>query len=465
METAPRAVPMPFFAAAALVAAAAAGTAAATLRNPLLAVAAVLVAAFVGLALRNIVGAVAVFIVCTFVEQLPGAGSGVTLVKGLGAVIVFAWVIALLRGTLSLHAAAGARAPVVLGAVGLVVVSLASAAWAADPGTAVDAALRLGQGAVLAVALVTCLPGRRALELAVLGFVAGASLSAVLGLAGVGAAAAAPTATARVGGGLADPNYLAAVLVPGVFFALGLRGAVAGRGKRLLLLAAPVVMVAALFRTESRGGVVALGASVLAGLVFGGRLRRQVVAAALAVVVAGAVYFAASPSPHRILSFGAGGGSGRTELWSVASQVFRAHPVGGVGAGNFSVVEPSYAVRTTTNLTKPYQELTLREVVHNTYLHVLAELGIVGLVLLLLLVVGATWLGIRAAGAFARRGEHQLEALTRGLVVGGVGMFAAFGFLTAQYEKQLWVVIGLLGAAHAIAAAGVRIRPRDASAT
>jgi O-antigen ligase len=462
VHAAPRAVPTLVFAAAALFAAAAVGTAAATFHSPTLAVAAVLVAGFVALALTNIAGAAAIFIACTFVEQLPGAGSGVTLVKGLGAIVAFAWVVALLRGTVSVRAVLDDRMPLLLGGTGLVACALVSAAWAADPRTAVDAAVRLAQGAVLAVTLLTCLAQRRAFVLGVIAFVAGAVLSAVLGLAGVGAAEAFSGTTDRIGGGLADPNYLAAVLVPGIVLALGVRATMRSRFAQLVAVAAAAVMVIALFRTESRGGVVALAASAVAAAVVGGRLRRQLLTAAVTIVAAAALYISVSPGDHRLLAF-SGGGSGRTELWSVGYDVFRNHPVGGAGAGNFSVVEPGYVADSTTNLTKPYQEVTLREVVHNTYLHVLAELGVVGLVLLLLLVGGTICVGVRAAGSFARRGEPELETLTRALVVGGIGMFAAFAFLTAQYEKQLWVVVGLVGAAAAIAASSRGHPPPDAT--
>jgi hypothetical protein len=59
--------------------------------------AALLGVAFAVLVVNDIVGALAVFIVLSFVEQIPGAGSGVTVVKGVGALIALAWVFGLLR--------------------------------------------------------------------------------------------------------------------------------------------------------------------------------------------------------------------------------------------------------------------------------------------------------------------------------------------------------------------------------
>lgn len=436
-----------------VAAAAAVGAAVATVRNPFLVAGALLGLALVALAFREPVGAVAVLVAASFVEQIPGAGSGVTLAKGLGGLVVVIWAIGVLRGRFDIRPLAGARSVLTAAAAGLFAWSVASATWAYDSSAALHSALRLGQGALLLAVLVSVLCERRALRAAVVAFVAGATLSGILGIAGVGGTATTASSGSRIGGGLGDPNYLAAVLVPGMAFALALLATTRHRLARLLLLAAALAMAFALLRTESRGGVVAIAAAALVGLAFGGRLRRTILVSTAALVAGAAVYLAATPSSaHRILSFG-GGGSGRTELWSIAAQAFRLHPVGGIGAGNFTVREASYAVTTMTNLTKPYQEVTTLEVVHNTYLHVAAELGVVGLVLLLVLTGGSLVLGIRSARSLERAGDADTETLVRGLVIGAAGMFTAFAFLTAQYEKQLWIALGLLGAASALARA------------
>ncbi|MGH3048828.1 MAG: O-antigen ligase family protein, partial [Gaiellaceae bacterium] len=325
---------------------------------------------------------------------------------------------------------------------------------------------RLAQGVLLSFVIVTCIADRRALRIALFAFVLGAAIAAVLGLAGVaGAVASTATASAdvRVGGGLGDPNYLAAVLVPAIFCALGLHETVRSRALRVALLVTLAVLAVALLRTESRGGFIALLASAGAAVVLGGSLRRRILTSVGIVAVAGAVYFtlfASSASLHRLTGLGSSGGSGRTELWGVALKASGAHPLAGVGAGNFPVVEPGYAAATNANLTKPYLELDLGEVVHNTYLHLLAELGVVGLALFAALVLAALVLCLRACRTFARNGEHELETLTRGLLVGAVGMLVAFAFLTAQYEKQLWIVLALLVATHVVSRRQSRERCR-----
>jgi O-antigen ligase len=371
----------------------------------------------------------------------------------MGAILVVVWLLHRRdEGGLRLRAAGSAA--VVGAAAALFGWAFLSAAWAGDPHTAVTSALRLGQGVLLVAVLADTLSSERALRLGTAAFVAGACLSAVLGLAGVGATSASADETAtRIGGGLGDPNYLGAVLLAGLFFALALRLPMRRGYLRLLALAVPALLLVALVRTGSRGAVIAFAAAALAGLLLAGPLRRSVVALSATALAGGGAYlgFVASGSERRLTHFG-GSGSGRTELWSVAARVFHNHPFGGVGSGNFSVVEPSYAATIHRNLSKPYLEVTTHEVVHNTYLHVLAELGIVGLVLLAAVVVGALAVGRRAATAFEELAEPRLAALAAGLVVGAVGLFVAFVFLSAQYEKQLWVTVGLLVAAGELAA-------------
>ncbi len=104
--------------------------------------------------------------------------------------------------------------------------------------------------------------------------------------------------------------------------------------------------------------------------------------------------------------------------------------------------------------------MTQRQVVHNTYLHIAAELGLVGIVLfvgLLVAIITTAGNGVRAATA---DGRFRLELVGRGIVVGAIGMLSAFTFLTAQYEKQLWLTLGLVLAYARV----TRISPRRADA-
>lgn len=67
--------------------------------------------------------------------------------------------------------------------------------------------------------------------------------------------------------------------------------------------------------------------------------------------------------------------------WQAAWSMFLDHPLTGVGAGNFSVVFPDYSLHPIFRVARGHA--------HNYYLHVLAELGIPGLVVYLSLLVSA----------------------------------------------------------------------------
>jgi O-antigen ligase len=151
-----------------------------------------------------------------------------------------------------------------------------------------------------------------------------------------------------------------------------------------------------------------------------------------------------------VTEFAAGGGTGRLDLWGIALDMSADHPALGVGAGNFQIEEPAYATRSTT-LLRPDLVVDTPKVAHNTYLHVLAEFGWIGLALLVGLIIGSLAHAWRAVKSFERAGRRELEMLARGVVVGTLGMLAAFAFISAQYEKQLWLLLGLAASLSTIA--------------
>jgi O-antigen ligase len=161
----------------------------------------------------------------------------------------------------------------------------------------------------------------------------------------------------------------------------------------------------------------------------------------------------------RVTALSAGGGTGRSDLWAVALDVFRAHPLLGIGAGNFPLIEPSYAFHN-RNLPRFDLVVDTPKVVHNTYLNVLVELGVVGFILFALVILGAFAAAFRAVRLNAQTGEWEMEVLARGIIIGAIGMLAAFVFFSAQYEKQLPLLIALLASLSTIA----EVRPRSSEA-
>jgi len=423
---------------------------AASVRSPLLVLVAAVGLVFVALTAAELAAGLAVFTTLIFLEQIPSLStSGLTLTKFAGGVLALVWAItaARRRATAPLltdrHPALAYCALVLLGW------TFASMLWATDPTTAGLTALRFTQGTILIFVVFSAIREKRHLIWVIDGFLVGAVLTAIVGLAGVTGAEGTDAAMSdRLTGSIGDPNELAAILLPALSLALFMLATSDGALRRFLLVAVAVTCVVALVRTESRGGLIGLGAMLLAGLVFSGPVRARAATIVLAVSGFAVAYFTLVAPPQslgRLTSFGAGGGSGRTDLWSVALDITRNHPLAGIGAGNFQLVEPAYALHN-RNLPRFDLIVDTSKVVHNMYLNALVELGVVGLCLFMLLIVYAFTSAFRAVSAFARTGDREMELLARGIIIGTIGMLVAFFFLSAQYEKQLPLLLGMLAA-------------------
>ena len=122
--------------------------------------------------------------------------------------------------------------------------------------------------------------------------------------------------------------------------------------------------------------------------------------------------------------------------------MFEANTVKGVGGGNFSessvhyLLRPGVAPRSDKIIDKP-------AVAHNSYLEMLAELGIVGGGLFLAIIAFSVVAAGRAARAFARLGDLRMEVVCRALVAAMAGTLAADFFISEQVSKQFWLLLAL----------------------
>ncbi len=393
------------------------------------------------LAFRSLGAGLAIFVGLTFLDRAGDTvGTGITFGRVFGGFLAVTWLFVLLRrheDTPVIFRDAPVYSALLLVFAGWVV---ASGLWAVDLSTAVSSGVRLSQGLIVIPIVYSAVRSKKHLTWVLVVFCLS---STVLAIDTLGRAAAG----ARITGGFDDPNEFAAVLVPSAIFAAA---AVLAPVRPAVRIAAVVVMLVdlyALLHTESSGGLVALVAAIVAGVVIGGSIRRRAVGVALVAGAFALIFFTTVGSVSGIYE----GGNSRENLWRVTIAVSEDHPVVGVGAGNFPVVEPQYAYRTIP-ISRP--DLILQSYVsHNTYLHVLAEYGIVGLSLFGGVIGGALLLGLRAARRFAAFDELLLEIMARAVLVGTVGLLTAYFFLSSQYEKHLWIMLGLCASLDAVARA------------
>jgi O-antigen ligase len=83
------------------------------------------------------------------------------------------------------------------------------------------------------------------------------------------------------------------------------------------------------------------------------------------------------------------------------------------------------------------------KVAHNIYLHILAEMGIVGLVPFLLILAFSLRCALLAGREFGRRGDTAFDLVSRSVFVGLIGILSADFFASEQFSKQLWLLLGI----------------------
>ena len=160
------------------------------------------------------------------------------------------------------------------------------------------------------------------------------------------------------------------------------------------------MLVAGLVASQSRGASVAALLTVLVAFVVFKRRRIHVAAFTLLAVGAAIMLFSTTPGAwERVTNFNAGG-SGRNTLWTGAWRAAKDYPVAGAGLNNFRSVAPDYA-REPGALEQVHILAEQPRYVHNTYLQLLAENGVIGLLLYLGFALGC----LRAALLAARRFE------------------------------------------------------------
>jgi O-antigen ligase len=428
-------------------AATAAALGAVAVYSPKYAIFALLAGAFLVVAATRLPLAIALFMVLSFPEHLPGTlGAGATLAKPVGALIVIAWAGSLLtrRGALPLLPR---EQPLLFSAiVGLLAFGAVSTIWAADSGQTRFTLERLVQVAALLLVTYTAASSHRGFRTLIYGYLLASVVTALYTtLSGT------YVAKGRLGG-VIDPDYFAAELVPAIVIATFLFTTTASRRTRWLSVAVAAGDLVAFVLTQSRGAIVGLMIGLVAAITFAGRARPRIMALVL-VLIAGGLGYYLGYKPSHVFQSGARGGlsatsSGRLDEWRVALRIFEGHPVGGVGLGNYQTVEPAYATQT-INLSFVGYIVNYRLVAHNTYLQIAAELGGVGLGLFLAILAIPLRLARRALSWFERE-RNEIEFLARGLLAGTIGMLVAYVFLSAEVEKALWFLLALLAAAPAL---------------
>lgn len=387
--------------------------------------------------------AITLWLPIAFLEAMPAFNLAV---KAGGLVLVGLW-FTLIGKRREIIAGALGRNPVVWGAVGMLLVWLTlTLIWATDRGEVYADLWHWYADALLMIIIATTFVTGRTIRWLMIAFVVGAAISVLQGMATGGLSTSSDAvftdSEGRLSGGLGDPNFLAAAIIPAAVLSLCLiPGTRSIWGKWALVSVLPVFALG-LAASESRGGIVAAIAAMAAAVVVFKRQRAAVVAIVIVIVSVVAAWFVVSPTAWQRITETESGGSGRSDLWAVAWRVFEDQPVAGAGLNNFIVVSGDYLQQPGT-IKRADLIVDDREVVHNAYLQMLAEGGIVGLGLMLTIMLGTVTAAGAALRRFERDGRRGMDILARGYIVAMTGMLAASFFISSGVDKRLWALLAI----------------------
>jgi putative inorganic carbon (hco3(-)) transporter len=332
--------------------------------------------------------------------------------------------------------------------------ALASGLWTVDLGSTVYELGSLAIALIFMVAFAAALNTRKELD-RVLRTLALASLA--VGLFAIGAFAAGYSGAldqGRAAGGTGDPNFFATYQVMAFPLVLVLAGESRRGWLRLALYATVLVIIGSVLVSVSRGGLVTLATILILLALLPARTllpsRSQKALLLVLVTLGTAVTLKETASdilPRLKAVYTHQGtaearGSGRTDIWLAAGTAIRRHPVEGLGYGGFPSSSNELLLETPGVDLTTY-ELGKGEEAHSVYFGTTAELGLVGLGLLLGLVASTVKALRRTAAAALEIGHVYLARVANALVLSLAGWAIASLFLSSQNSRALWIVIGL----------------------
>jgi O-antigen ligase len=244
---------------------------------------------------------------------------------------------------------------------------------------------------------------------------------------------------ARLGTGLYETNYLATILVLLVPLAFVFASQAGEPRSRALWTGAGLLLVLMVFLTSSRGGFLGL---LAAGMVYVYRRRGPGGAVAvMAALLAGVVLLPTDVGTRALATIFQSGGElpagletsnrAHVALFWAALRMIIENPLLGVGPLNFKALSTSYT------------GLDIANIAHNTFLEVAAEFGLLALAIFVLL-LGATFATLgQVARSAERPGFGAIAGWAEGLRAGLIGFLVSGLFISAQYEKILWLTIFL----------------------
>ncbi|MDQ3955215.1 MAG: O-antigen ligase family protein [Actinomycetota bacterium] len=249
-----------------------------------------------------------------------------------------------------------------------------------------------------------------------------------------------------------DPNFFAALQVVSLPLVLVLASTTKNPLHRLFLGGAIGLIAASVISTLSVGGLVTVATAAVviailpASALFQSRAQKGVFML-VALVGLGAFMLVAQEDLNARLDVKLRDESvagGRADLWHAAMSGYKEHPWTGMGYGGF--YGSSFQLLRTTpgvDLESHLRFVGVGEYVHNAFLGSLAELGPVGAVLFIAILLTAfrtLWRSAERAGA---AGDLFKRSVAYALIVGLIAFTVSSFLLSTETSRTLWTILGI----------------------
>jgi O-antigen ligase len=238
----------------------------------------------------------------------------------------------------------------------------------------------------------------------------------------------------RAGASVGDGNYFATSANLCLPFAYLMIARAKARWERLFYGGCLAISIVGVTLCASRGGFIGMVVAFLVLILYSRRRLRNLALAGILVVP---LSLALPMSPLRRLRHpqwtDKAAEDARLTAWKAGMRMISSHPVFGVGLNNFQRLMRAYAD----------PGVGFASMAHNTYIEVGAELGITGLLTFMGVLVFSYRSLSQARKRALRSGSQRLSTAAFGLQAGLAGYMAGAFFLSAEYQKLLWLVIFL----------------------
>lgn len=305
--------------------------------------------------------------------------------------------------------------------------SSCSLLWTADPDTGIAAVLTIAQLVLLYLMSSSLIDSIQKLRAVMGSYIAGASVAAIMAILRVYEAGFATRASVSI---LQDPNHFARAISVGLILAAYLACTCRGY-QRYLYLTSCFLMVWGVLLSGSRGAWLAVLASIVACGLYTKRkiFKITLITTILIALLFHNVILSAMPPliADRVVSMDnlAERGSGRLDIWMVGLEMVKENWLAGVGINGFLTSYNDYIFKSADEIRDRGE---MRDA-HNSFLCLLAELGLLGFLLFSMLWL-VSWKSIG--------GKHNEAEETMGISMLVYLFFAALTG-TEHLQKFLWI--------------------------